>query len=78
MVEEVVSVTAELSHKPQEAVILVAVLSGLLETGVRYVYSLLYKKCSVHHRAGEEVSRIFFYGLEEYHIPPRYQNLQKR
>lgn len=38
--KEVASVTAEQSHKPQEAVILVAVPSGLLETGVRYIYSL--------------------------------------
>ena len=32
--------TAEQSHKPQEAVILEPVRSGLLETGVRYIYSL--------------------------------------
>ena len=52
VLEEVGSVTAEQSHKPHEAVIVVAVLSGSLETGVRYIYSLLYKKCSVDHREG--------------------------
>ena len=39
--EEVASVTAEQSHKAREAVILEPAQSGLLETGVRYIYSLL-------------------------------------
>ena len=38
--EEVASVTAEQNLKAQEAVLLVPVQSGLLETGVRYIYSL--------------------------------------
>ena len=39
VVEEEASVTAKQSHKPQQAVILVHVLSGKLETGVRYTNS---------------------------------------
>jgi len=39
VVEEEASVTAKQSHKPQQAAILVHVLSGKLETGVRYTNS---------------------------------------
>lgn len=37
VVEEEASVTAKQSHKPQQAVILIHVRSGKLETGVRYI-----------------------------------------
>lgn len=39
VVEEEASVTAKQSHKPQQTVILVPVLSGKLEIGVRYINS---------------------------------------
>ena len=39
VVEEEASVTADQSHKTQQAVILVLVRSGMLEIGVRYISS---------------------------------------